>query len=273
MILLGEVNLAGSYTLSSMASAFNALYLSGGPNINGSLRDIEILRNNKAIDKLDIYDFLMKGDKSHDIRLNEQDIIRINPYKTRVNVQGEVKRPLIYEMARLEKLSDLIAFAGGFTDKAYYQRLKIYRNTPREKRIVDITLDKFSEFSMQNGDSIFVERILNRFENRVEIKGALYRPGQYNLDDSLTLKKLIEKAEGVKGDAFLSRTVIYRLKQDLTIEAVSVDLGAILSGKADDIKLFREDVVNIPSIFDLREDYYVQIDGEVKAPGAVSLFN
>lgn len=177
IVLLGEVNLPGSYTLSSLATAFNALYLSGGPNINGSLRDIEIIRNNKTIDKLDVYDFLLKGDKSHDIRLNDMDIIKISPFKTRVHISGEIKRPDIYEIADSENLSDLIRFAGGFTDKAYYQRLKVYRNTSREKQLLDIPSTSFDHFSLQNGDSLAVEPILKRFENRIEIRGALYRPG------------------------------------------------------------------------------------------------
>ena len=267
VILLGEVNLPGSYTVSSLATAFNALYLSGGPNINGSLRDIEVLRDNKTIDKLDVYDFLMKGDKSHDIRLNDMDIIRITPYKTRVQINGEIKRPSFYEMSDSEKLSDLISFAGGFTDKAYTQRMKIYRNTTREKELLDVTIDKYPQFALQNGDSLVVEPILKRFENRVEIKGALYRPGQYSLDDSLTLKKLIKKAEGLRGDAFLSRTIIYRTREDMSIEAIAVDLSEVLQGKANDILLQREDIVSVPSIFDLQEEYFVQIDGEVQQPG------
>jgi protein involved in polysaccharide export with SLBB domain len=267
VILLGEVNLPGSYTLSSLSSAFNALYLSGGPNINGSLRDIEIVRNNKNIENIDVYDFLLKGDKSHDIRLNDMDIIRISPYLTRVKISGEVKRPSIYEITKSENLSDLISFAGGFTDRAYSQRLKIYRNTSREKQLLDVKINEFKQFALQNGDSIVVEPILKRFENRVEIRGALYRPGEYSLDEGLTIKKLIEKAEGLRGDAFMSRTVIYRTKEDLTTEAIAVDLSSLLNGSTEDIQLKREDVIVIPSILDLQEEYFVQIDGEVRQPG------
>jgi protein involved in polysaccharide export with SLBB domain len=267
IILLGEVNIPGSYTLNSLATAFNALYRSGGPNINGSLRNIDIVRNNKVISNLDVYDFLLKADKSADIRLNDQDIIKVNPYVTRVNLSGEVKHTAIYELKSSEKLNDLIAFSGGFNDKAYTKRVKIYRNTSREKQILDITSEEFASFTLQDGDNVVIEPILNRFENRVEISGALYRPGEYSLDEGLSLLKLINKAEGLKGDAFLSRAMIYRTKEDLNIEAIPLELSKILAGKLPDVLLQREDVVIISSIFDLQEEFYFVIDGAVRNPG------
>lgn len=267
VILLGEVYLPGSYTLSSLSRVFNALYLSGGPNINGSLRNIEILRDNRVIDSIDVYDFLFKGNIEKNILLRDQDIIKINPYTIRVISSGEVKRPLIYEMKSNETLSDLIRFSGGFSDKAYTNRLKIIRNTPREKQILDVSASDFGNVLLKNGDSIVIEPVLERFENRVEIKGAVYRPGEFAIQDTLTLLKLLEKAEGLKGDAFLSRAVIYRTKENYTMETIPVDLEGLISKTVPDIILLRDDLIVIPSIFDLREEYFVEIDGEVRNPG------
>lgn len=267
VVLLGEVYLPGSYTLSSLSRAFNALYMSGGPNINGSLRNIQIIRNNRVTDSIDVYDFLFKGDIQKNVLLHDQDIVKIDPYLIRVVVSGEVKRPLIYEMKPGETLEDLIRFSGGFSDKAYSNRIKIIRNTTREKEILDVPSSGFNSVLLHNGDSVVVEPVLQRFTNRVEIKGAVYRPGEYSINDSLTLLKLIEKAEGIRGDAFLSRAVIFRIQDNYMLEAISVDLKALLSGSAPDIGLNREDIINIPSIFDLQEEYYVQIDGEVRKPG------
>jgi protein involved in polysaccharide export with SLBB domain len=201
------------------------------------------------------------------MHLNDQDIIRIDPYEIRVAISGEVKRPMIYEMKSSENMNDLIMFSGGFTENAYIRRLKVYRNTATEKRIIDISQNAFNEFYMQNGDSVVVERILDRFENRVEIKGAVYRPGFYSTGDSLTLLQLLDKAEGLKGDAFRSRVVIYRTMENYNIESISVDLEALQKGMVEDPVLKREDIIVIPSVFDLQEEFYVQIDGEVSRPG------
>jgi len=267
VVLLGEVYLPGSYALSSMATAFNALYLSGGPDINGSLRNIEIMRDNTVIDSIDVYDFLFRGDIQKNILLKDQDIIKINPFSVRVIASGEVKRPLIYEMKPEESLADLIRYTGGFSGKAYTNRIKIIRNTSREKEILDVLSSEFDNIPLHNGDSVIIEPILERFANRVEIKGAVYRPGEFAIQDSLSLLQLIKKAEGLKGDAFLSRAVIYRTKENYSLETIPVDLGALMNGTGRDIMLKREDIVTIPSIFDLQEEYYVQIDGDVRNPG------
>jgi protein involved in polysaccharide export with SLBB domain len=267
VVLLGEVYLPGSYVLSSMARAFNALYLSGGPDINGSLRNIEIIRDNKIIDSIDVYDFLFRGDIQKNILLQDQDIIKINPFSIRVIASGEVKRPLIYEMKSGESLADLIRYAGGFSGKAYTNRIKIIRNTSREKEILDVLSSEFVNIPLHNGDSIIIGPILERFANRVEIKGAVYRPGEFAIQDSLSLLQLIGKAEGLKGDAFLSRAVIFRTKENYNLETIPVDLTSLMNGTGNDIMLKREDIVNIPSIFDLQEEYYVQIDGDVRNPG------
>jgi protein involved in polysaccharide export with SLBB domain len=265
--LVGDVRTPGTYTLPSLATVFNALYVSGGPSVNGSFRNIKVFRDNKLVTTLDVYNFLINGDQKDNIRLQDQDIIMVKPYTIRVEIQGEIKRPALYEVTEKETLNDLITFAAGFTEKAYSNRLKIIRNTPKEHKIVDVPISDFSTFKLENGDLITVDPILGRFENRVEITGAVFRPGQFELTDSLTVKELVLKAEGLRGDAFKSRAIIYRTKDDYTIEAIPVDLGALYKGSSPDIKLQKEDILKIFSIFDLQEDYTVKVDGEVLSPG------
>ncbi len=265
--ILGEVNLPGTYTLSSLATAFNALYVSGGPNFSGSMRHIKLIRGNGIIDTLDVYDLMFNGNTGGNSHLKDQDIILVEPYSTRVAISGEVKRPLIYEMKIFENLNDLLRFSGGFKESAYKRRIKIYRNTDTERKIIDLAQEAFNTFAIQNGDSVVVERVLDRYENRVEIKGAVYRPGFYSIGDGLTLSGLLEKAEGLKGDAFRSRGVIYRTMDDFNLESQSFDLEALQNGQIPDPVLKKDDIVVIPSIFDLQEEYYVQIDGEIRRPG------
>lgn len=265
--VLGEAVKPGSYTLPSLATAFNALYASGGPNENGSLRQIEIIRNNKIIRKLDIYDFLLRGDQQNNIRLQDQDIIRIPPYQHRVEMIGEVKRPAIFEMLKGENLQQLLDFAGGFTEQAYTARLKVLQNTSKERRMNDVMAADFSSYLPKLGDKFFIEPILERFENRVSIEGAVFRSGDYALSPGLSLSQLLKKAEGAKEDAFLTRAYLTRLKADNTTEVIAFDLSRILDGTAEDILLKREDKILIPSIFDLRDEYKVQIDGAVRKPG------
>jgi len=268
--VLGEAQKPGSYSLPSLATAFNALYVAGGPSKNGSLRRIEIIRNNKIIRILDVYDFLMRGDQQHNIRLQDQDIIRIPPYTNRVEFSGEVKRQAIFEVLPGENLTQLLDFAGGFTESAYTTRIKVVQNTDKERRIVDVFEADFKTYKPKLGDKFFVEPILDRFENRVFIKGAVFRPGEYALTPGLTLSQLIKQAEGLKEDAFSSRAYLTRLKSDNTFESIAFDLDKILNGAANDIPLKREDQVQISSIFDLRDAYKVQIDGAVRQPGEFS---
>ncbi|MDF9801112.1 protein involved in polysaccharide export with SLBB domain [Catalinimonas alkaloidigena] len=268
--IVGEVRKPGTYTLPSLASAFNALYLSGGPSFIGSFRDIEIVRNNKVVAILDIYDYLVKGENASTIPLQDQDIIRVVPYDTRIELQGEVKRSGYYEMKGEESLGEAIRFSGGFTDKAYTHRLKVIRKTDRAKRIEDIDGDEISSFTPQNGDLVKVDSILDRFENRVEIVGAVFRTGTYELKEGMTLKELIQKAEGLREDAFTSRALIYRKGEDLTSKVISVSLRDVLTDRAPDIGLQREDLVRVFSIFDLEEEFNVNINGEVQAPGEFS---
>jgi protein involved in polysaccharide export with SLBB domain len=270
VILTGEVMKPGTYTLPSLATVFNALYSSGGPTDNGSFRNIEIIRNGKKIAALDVYDFLLRGDLKNNVRLQDQDIIRIPTYEKRVEIVGEIKRPAIFEMKAGEDLNDLLGFAGGFTERAYQARIKVLQNTATERRVADIVSDAFGSHQPQSGDKYFVNEILDRFENRVSIQGSVFRPGEYELTPGLTVKQLVEKAEGLKEDAFKSRAFITRLTFDNNTELLSFDLGKVVNGTAPDISLKREDVISISSIFELREAYQVNIDGEVQRPGAFS---
>lgn len=265
--LLGEVIRPGTYTLTSLATVFNALYSSGGPSQNGSFRAIEVIRNNKVIGKVDIYDFLLRGYQRNNIRLQDQDVIRIPTYNKRVQFSGEVKRPYIFEALDGESLQNIIDFAGGFTTEAYSARIKVIQTTSKERRITDVFSENFSAYSPNNGDKYFAEPVLERYENRVSIGGAVFRPGQYQLEPGLTLSKLIRKAEGIKEDAFLPRGYINRLRADNSPELLSFDLGAVLRGAAADIQLQREDSVMISSIFDLREEYTVSVEGAVRDTG------
>lgn len=267
VILTGEVTKPGTYTLPSLATVFNALYSSGGPTENGSFRAIEIIRNGKKIATLDVYDFLLKGDLKNNIRLQDQDIVRIPTYINRVEIVGEVKRPAIFEMKSGENLQDLLNFAGGFTERAYQARIKVLKNTSTERKISDVVADAFSTYKPQSGDKFFVTEILDRFENRVSVEGAVFRPGQYELTPGLTVKQLLQNAEGLKEDAFKTRAYITRLTPKNDTEILSVNLDRILNGADPDVTLKREDVLYVSSIFDLREQYNLTIEGEVRNPG------
>ncbi len=266
VILIGEVTKPGSYTLPSLATVFNALYASGGPNENGSFRKIEVIRNNRVVSTIDIYDFLLNGMQENNIGLRDQDVIRVPVFDTRVEVGGEVKRPAIYEMLAGESLQDALDFAGGFTTRAYTVNVKVFQNTARERRITDVFADEFATYEPKNGDQYIVEAILDRFENRVVLRGAVFRPGAFEVKSGLTVKELITRADGLKEDAFLSRAYIYRLKPDNTQELITFNVGEVLNGTAPDIAIQREDIVQISSIFDLRDEYIVTIQGEVRAP-------
>lgn len=265
--ILGEVVKPGSYTLSSLSTVFNALNASGGPNTNGSFRKIQVIRNNKVVSTIDVYDFLLNGIQKGNVRLQDQDIINIPVYQNRVEMAGEVKRPALFEVLSTESLADVIRFAGGFSNKAYTATIKVLQNTNKERKITDVNAENFDTYSPLNGDKYVVEQILDRFANRVEITGAVFRPGQFELDKGLTLKGLISKAEGITEDAFLNRGYINRLNADNSPSLISFDVAKVLAGTEADIPLQREDKVTISSIFDLRDEYKVSIQGEVREPG------
>ena len=268
--VVGEVRRPGTYTVSSLASAFNLLYLSGGPSMIGSFRNIEIEREGEVIALLDVYDYLVGSKRNNYIPLQDQDIIRVVPYDTRIELVGEVKRPGYFEMKEQESLDEAIRFGGGFTDKAYTHRLKLTRKTSQAKRILDVAENEIGTLVPKNGDVVAIDSILNRFENRVEVLGAVFRPGEYALTEGLTVGQLVKKAEGLREDAFTSRALIYRKGEDLSTNVVSVDLQGVLTERESDIPLQREDVLRVYSIFDLEEEYSVEIAGEVKSPGEFS---
>jgi protein involved in polysaccharide export with SLBB domain len=267
VVLTGEVVKPGTYTLPSLATVFNALYASGGPAENGSFRKIQVIRNNRVVSTIDTYDFLVQGIQKGNIRLQDQDVIHIPVYETRIEVAGEVKRPALFETLKGDNIQDVLNFAGGFNTRAYTGRIKVLQNTEKERRITDIASTEFAAYAPKNGDKYIVEEILDRYENRVEIAGAVFRPGLYELDKGLTLRALINKAEGLKEDAFLNRGYINRLNMDNTLSLISFDVSKIIAGTTADIPLQREDKVTISSLFDLRDEYKVMIQGEVRDSG------
>ena len=265
--LVGQVTRPGNYTLPSLATAFNALYAAGGPNENGTFREIAIIRNNRVIRHLDIYDFITKGEQKDNITLQDQDIIQIPSYRTRVELAGEVKIPALFEVLPGETLWDVIGFAGGFTDQAYTARIKVIQISDQQKRITDVVEADFKGYTPLRGDKYVIQRILNRYENRVQIAGAVFRPGEYELQKGLTVSALIANAAGLKEDAFGGRGSITRLNPDNSKALIPFNVKDILNKTAADIPLQREDSVSIVSIFDLRDKYKITIKGEVRKPG------
>jgi protein involved in polysaccharide export with SLBB domain len=264
----GEVIAPGTYTLPSTASAFNALYLSGGPGENGSFRNIQVIRDNKVIKTIDVYDFLVNANTNGNIQLRDQDIVYIPTYQKRVVANGAFKRNGIFELTEKETLSDLIRYLGGFTDQAYKGQLSLTRITDLEKKLIDIPQSVYESFIPNNGDSIVSSEIINRFENRVNISGAVFRPGTYELSHDLTLSGLIKKAQGVKESYFSNRGLIIRLQDNLAPKTIAFNVDEILSGKTD-LPLQREDQVIIQDIFSMKQKRFVQIFGEVQHPGEV----
>ena len=263
----------GNYSISSLATVYNALHLAGGPGKNGSYRNIELIRNNKVYKNIDIYRFLVKGDQSDNVSLKDNDVIRIPAYNQRVTVEGEVKRPGIFEMKKGETFSDLLNFASGFNEFAYTASVNVMQKTGKEFKVHDINESEYSSYMPQSGDVFRITKILNRFENRIKIEGAVFRPDYYSFSEGMRISDLITRAEGLKEDAYTKRARIIRLKTDLTTEIVNVDLSAALSGDMNaDIELKREDIVTVYSILDFREEYKVTIDGEVKNPGEYEYF-
>jgi protein involved in polysaccharide export with SLBB domain len=266
VIIIGQVVKPGTYTLPSLATVFNALYVAGGPNYNGSLRQIEIIRNNRIIRHLDVYDFLVKGDQKDNITLQDQDVVRVPTYRTRVELAGQVKIPALFEVLPGETLQNILTYAGGFTDSAYTARIEVSQINDQQKRITDVLEADYNNYIPLRGDKFTVSSIINRYENRVTITGAVFKPGEYELQKGLTLYQLITNAAGLTEDAFTDRGTITRLKPDNTTEIISFNLKDI-ENKVTDIPLQREDVVSISSIWDLRDNYTVTINGEVRRPG------
>lgn len=269
--VLGEVTTPGTYNVSSLSTALNALYLTGGPNELGSFRQIQVVRKNKAVATLDLYELLMNGTLNSDIRLQDNDIIQVGVYKKRVEVKGNVKRPGLYELLDNETMSNVLNYAGGFTENAYTDRLKILGLTAKERRIVDVRSTEYGTYIPKNGDEITAEMLLARFENMVVISGPVFRPGQYSLDQNKTLLQLIKSAEGLTGEAFTGRINVVRTREDLSVENISLNLADMLNGKIQDLILQREDQVIIPSKFELREGAFIKVIGEVNQGPEVNL--
>ena len=266
--VMGEVYQPGTYALSAFSTVFHALYSAGGVSDIGSLRNVQVARNGKKIAEVDVYDFIMHGKTKDDIKLQEGDVIIVPPYEALVKIEGNVKRPMKYEMKNDETVATLLKYAGNFSSDAYTRSIKIIRQNGKEYQVFTVDDIDYSVFKIKDGDILTAEAILNRFENKLEIKGAVYRPGIYQYGGSLnTVKQLIEKADGVMADAFLGRAVLQRQREDLTREIIQVDLKAILGGTKPDISLQRNDVLYIPSIHDLQELGNIEVFGEVARPG------
>lgn len=266
--IMGEVMVPGTYTLSSFSSVFHALYRAGGVNKIGSLRSIKVVRNGKTIADLDVYDFIMKGKMKDDVRLQEGDVIIVNPYECLVNITGKVKRPMFYEMKSTETITTLLKYAGDFTGDAYKKAIRLIRKTGREHQVYNVDEMDYSVFKLEDGDALTIDSVLERFENRVEIRGAVYREGMYQINGTVnTVKQLIKKAEGIRGDAFMNRAIIDREKDDLSHEIIPLDLKGLLNGTSVDIPLQKNDIVYIPSIAELKEEATLTVHGEVSNPG------
>ncbi|MBO0930956.1 SLBB domain-containing protein [Fibrella aquatilis] len=270
--LVGEVVRPGTYTVSSLGSAFNALYQAGGPNPEtGSFRRIQVIRGNRVVRTIDLYDFLLRADQRDNIRLQDQDVIRVAEYQTRVDMQGEVRRPYLFELLPGETFQTLLNFAGGFTDEAYTASVSVRRNTAKERQVINLTPDEFAKFLPQRGDRFTIGRILNRYENRVQIVGAVMRPGDYALEPGLTtVGELIRRADGLQKDAFTNRATIFRERDNSETEVIPFDLKSLLGGQTPDISLHRQDSVVVQSIRNLREAYFVTIEGAVNRPDTFS---
>ena len=262
--IVGEVVAPGTYTLPSFATLFNALYAAGGVNEIGSLRGIKVYRNSKEVAKLDVYDYLLNGKYNTNIRLEENDMVIVSPYDQLAVVRGKVKRNRIFEMKKGETLSQLLNMAGGFTGDAYKKDVRIKRKAGSRYQIATVTEDKYPTFAMMDGDSLLVDSVIPFYENRLTVTGAVWRPGEYELNGTVhTVRQLVDQAAGLKGDEFTGRAQITRLNPDFTTTVVAIDIRGILSGTSPDIELKPEDQLNIPSLFDLREPYTIKVSGAV----------
>jgi protein involved in polysaccharide export with SLBB domain len=262
-------NRPATYRLSSLATVFNALYVSGGPTALGTFREIELLRDNKLFKKIDLYRMLLNGDQSDNVGLKDNDVIRIPSYKTRVSLKGLVKRPGIFEVLPGETFANVLAFASGFTDDAYQASVKIFAQTSKERQIKDLAQAQYNNYQPQIGDEFVVSKLLNRFINRVKIAGAVYRPDVFELTPSLKVADLIRKADGLTQDAYTGRAQIIRLQEDLTRSLVSFDVAKALNGDANhNILLLREDEVLITSKQELKDLFTVNVQGEIRKPGS-----
>jgi len=266
--VMGEVKTPGTYTLSAFATVFHALYMAGGTNDIGTLRNIKVYRNNRLVTVVDIYDYILNGKLTGNVRLADNDVIVVGPYDCLVNITGKVKRPMFYEMRKNESVSTLLKYAGGFTGDAYTKQVRVIRKTGREYSVHSVEEFDMGAFHLADEDSVSVDSILPRYSNMVEIKGAVFRPGMYQVGGSInSVRTLIENAEGLREEAFTAHAVMHRMKADRTLEVVPVDVEGIMSGRMADIPLQNNDVLFIPTKQEMMEEQTITIHGEVNYPG------
>ena len=266
--VMGEVKAPGTYTLSAFATVFHALYMAGGTNDLGTLRNIKVYRNNRLVTVVDIYDYILNGKLTGNVRLADNDVIVVGPYDCLVTIAGKVKRPMIYEMKKNESVNSLLKYSGGFAGDAYKKSVRVNRKTGREYAVYNVEEFDFSSFRVDDGDSISVDSILPRYANTVEVKGAVFRPGMYNLGEQVnSVRTLVEHAEGMTEDAFTNRAVMHRMKKDRTLEVIAVDIAGIMDGKVADIPLKENDVLFIPTRQEKIVERALTIRGEVQYPG------
>lgn len=271
--IVGEAVAPGTYTLSSLASLFNALYAAGGVNDIGSLRNIRVYRNNKEIANLDVYDYLLNGKYDTNIRLEDNDMIIIEPYEQLVNTHGKIKRNRTFELRKGETLEELLKMAGGFTGDAFTEDVTIKRKFGSRYQIATVTAEEFPTFVLQDGDSLLVDSVIPFYDNRITITGSVWRPGEYELSPKVhTVKQLIKQAAGLKGDEFIGRAHLTRLNPDFTSTVIAIDIQGIMNGEIPDMELQKEDKLYIPSLFELREPYTVKVGGAVNNPDTVIPF-
>lgn len=266
--VMGEVKNPGTYTLPAFATVFHALYMANGTNDIGTLRNIKVYRNNRLVSVVDIYDYILNGKLTGNVRLADNDVISVGPYDCLVNITGKVKRPMYYEMKRNESVETLLKYAGGFTGDAYKKSVRIVRKTGREYSVYNVDEFDMSAFHLADEDSVSVDSILPRFSNMVELKGAVFRPGMYQVGGDInSVKTLIEHADGLREEAFTARAVMHRMKKDRTLEVVPVDVEGILAGNVPDIPIQNNDVLFIPTKQEMMEEQTITIHGEVQYPG------
>ena len=266
--VMGEVMMPGTYTLSAFASVFHALYMAGGVNEIGTLRNIKVFRNGNLLSNVDIYDYILNGKMKGNVRLADNDVIMVGPYECIVDIAGKVKRPMYYEMKNSESLLTLMRYAGNFASDAYTKSLRVIRKNGSRYSVFNVPEFEMSSFHVADGDSVSVDSVIPRYENMVEIKGAVFRPGMYQLGGGIsTVRSLIEGSDGLTEEAFVSRAVMHRLNPDRTLKVISLDIEGIMSGNSPDVALQNEDVIFIPTISERQEDRTITIHGEVRFPG------
>lgn len=266
--VMGEVKAPGTYTLSAFATVFHALYMAGGTNDLGTLRNIKVYRNNRLVTVVDIYDYMLNGKLTGNVRLADNDVIVVGPYDCLVNLTGKVKRPMWYEMKKNESVGSLLKYAGGFTGDAYTKSVRVVRKTGKEYSVYNVDEFDMSSFQVSDEDSVSVDSILDRYSNMVEIKGAVFRPGMYQVGGEInSVRSLLEHADGLREEAFTARAVMHRMKKDRSLEVVPVDVEGILDGKVADVPLKPNDVLFIPTKQEMMEEQTITIHGEVNYPG------